>query len=242
MVKDVSDRRENAREVAHRLMADKADETKPRLRGWMHAGALPLLVAASVVLVVLSPTSLTRWGSSVYVASALLLFGVSAIYHRGTWEPRMWAFWRRFDHANIYVLIAGTYTPFALLYLDGSARVWLLGIVWGVALVGLVLRVALVRAPRWVFTPLYVALGWVAVLFVPQFAEGADRFPAWVNVTALCLVATGGVLYTLGGLVYATKRPNPSPEWFGFHEVFHLFTVLAFVAQYVAVSVVTYSL
>ena len=241
-MKDIADRREKAHQVALRLMADKAGESKPRLRGWMHTGALPLVIAASAVLVVLSPTTLARWGSSVYVASALLLFGVSAIYHRGTWKPRLWAFWRRFDHANIYVFIAGTYTPFALLYLDGAARVWLLGTVWGVALVGLVLRLALVRAPRWLFTPLYVALGWVAVLFVPQFAEGAGRFPAWVNATALSLVIAGGVLYTIGGLVYAVKRPDPSPEWFGFHEVFHLFTVLAFVAHYVAVSVVTYSL
>lgn len=237
----MEDRRHRAREVAGRVMADKAAEVKPRLRGWIHAGAVPLVIAASAVLVVLSPTPLTRWGSSVYGASALLLFGVSAIYHRGTWEPRLWAFWRRFDHANIYIFIAGTYTPFALLYLDGTARGWLLGVVWGFALVGLVLRVALATAPRWLFPSLYLVLGWVIVPFVPQFTDGADQFPTWVNVTAASLVAVGGVLYTLGALVYATKRPNPSPTWFGFHEVFHLLIVLAFIAQYVAVSVVTYS-
>jgi len=135
-----------------------------------------------------------------------------------------------------------TYTPFALLYLHGQARAWLLGIVWGFALVGLVFRVAWVNGPRWLFTLLYIALGWVVVFFIPQFIGGAGRFPLWVNVTAISLVAAGGVLYTLGGLVYATKRPDPSPVWFGFHEVFHLLTVLAFIAQYVAVSVVTYSL
>ena len=224
-------------------MADKAGETRPRLRGWMHAGAMPLLIAASVVLVVLSPTSLTRWGSSVYVASGRCCSSAS---RRPTTEAPgshgCWAFWRRFDHANIYVLIAGTYTPFALLYLDGAARAWLLGIVWGVALVGLVLRLALVRAPRWVFTPLYVALAgrWRAVR--PAVRRGRRPVPGLGERHSLeprrhrwCALHArrAGVRH---------ERPNPSPEWFGFHEVFHLFTVLAFVAQYVAVSVVTYSL
>ena len=241
-MEDVPDRGDDALDRAGEVMADKVAEVKPKLRGWMHAGALPWVIASFTVLIVLSPTALTRVGSSVYAASACLLFAVSAIYHRGTWEPRAWAFWRRFDHANIYVLIAGTYTPFALLYLHGQARAWLLGIVWGFALVGLVFRVAWVNGPRWLFTSLYIALGWVVVFFIPQFIGSAGRFPLWVNVTAVSLVAAGGVLYTLGGLVYATKRPDPSPAWFGFHEVFHLFTVLAFIAQYVAVSVVTYSL
>ncbi|MEG9224757.1 PAQR family membrane homeostasis protein TrhA [Aeromicrobium sp. Sec7.5] len=225
-----------------RGMADKIAELKPRLRGWVHAGFLPFLLAAAVVLVVLSPTAATRWGSSIYVVSAILLFTVSATYHRGTWEIRLWAFWRRFDHANIYVLIAGTYTPFAILYLDGGARWWLLGTVWVTAVVSSVLRVLWIEAPRWVFTVLYIALGWLALPFIPAFIDGADQFPTWVNVAALALVASGGVIYTIGGVVYASKRPNPLPETFGFHEIFHLCTVLAFVAQYVAVSVVTYSL
>ncbi|HSX66846.1 PAQR family membrane homeostasis protein TrhA [Nocardioides sp.] len=229
-------------DAAAAVMADKLAEVPPRLRGWMHAGAIPLLTAAFAVLIVLSPTGLTTLGSSVYAASALLLFGVSALYHRGTWSSRTWAFLRRFDHANIYVFIAGTYTPFGFLYLDGAARAWLLGIVWGCALGGLVFRIAWVDAPRWLFTPLYIALGWIAVIFLPQVLDGADRFPVWVNVTVLALVATGGVLYTVGGLVYAAKRPNPSPTWFGFHEIFHLCTVLAFAAQYVAISIATYSL
>ncbi|MGH3349282.1 MAG: PAQR family membrane homeostasis protein TrhA [Nocardioides sp.] len=227
---------------ASAVMADKISEVKPHLRGWLHAGSVPLLTAAFAVLIVLSPTALTRVGSSIYAASAVLLFTVSAVYHRGTWQPRTWAFWRRFDHANIYVFIAGSYTPFAFLYLSGEARAWMLGIVWGCAIAGLLFRILWVDAPRWFLTTLYIALGWVAVPFVPQLLDGADRFPTWVNITAATLVAAGGVLYTLGGLVYAAKRPNPSPVWFGFHEVFHLFTVLALVAQYVAVSVTTYSL
>nr|WP_179661682.1 hemolysin III family protein [Nocardioides panzhihuensis] len=223
-------------------MADKIAEVKPHLRGWLHAGSVPLLTAAFAVLIVLSPTTLTRVGASIYAASAVLLFSVSGLYHRGNWRPRIWAFWRRFDHANIYVFIAGSYTPFAFLYLSGAARAWMLGIVWGCAIAGLLFRILWIDAPRWFLTTLYIALGWVAVLFAPQLLDGADRFPTWVNVTAVTLVAAGGLLYTAGGLVYAAKRPNPSPDWFGFHEVFHLLTVLAFVAQYVAVSVTTYSL
>lgn len=239
---DTKDRAERALQRATEVMADKMAEIKPHLRGWLHLGSIPVLTAAFAVLITLSPTTLTRIGSSIYAASALLLFTVSAVYHRGTWQPRAWAFLRRFDHANIYVFIAGTYTPFAFLYLQGSARAWLLVVVWTCAAAGLLSRILWTDAPRWLFTPLYIALGWVVVLFIPQLVDGAERFPTWVNVTALTLVATGGVFYTLGGLVYAAKRPNPSPTWFGFHEVFHTFTVLAFVAQYVAVSIATYSL
>lgn len=235
-------RTESAVDRAVEVMADKIAEVKPKLRGWLHAGLVPFVTAAFAVLIVLSPTTLTRVGSSIFAASSVLLFTVSGIYHRGTWQPRVWAFWRRFDHANIYALIAGTYTPFAFLYLDGGTRWLLFGIVWGCAAVGMVFRIAWTDAPRWLLTPLYIALGWVVVFFLPQFHAGSDKFPTAVNVTAISLVAAGGILYTIGGLVYAAKKPNPSPTWFGFHEVFHLCTVLAFVSQYVAVSVVTYSL
>ncbi|QIK74675.1 PAQR family membrane homeostasis protein TrhA [Nocardioides piscis] len=237
-----ADRVDDALERAKAVMADKMAEIKPRLRGWMHAGSLPPMVVAFAVLIAMSPTTPLRVGSSIYAASALLLFGVSAAYHLGTWEPRVWAALRRFDHANIYVLIAGTYTPFAILYLRDEARLWLLATVWGLAVAGLVFRVAWINAPRWLFTPLYIGLGWVIVFFIPQLLDGADRFPSWVNVSVLSLVAAGGLIYTIGGVVYAAKRPNPSPAWFGFHEVFHLCTVLAFVAQYAAVSLATCSL
>jgi hemolysin III len=172
---------------------------------------------------------------------ALLLFGVSGIYHRFTWQPRLWAFWRRFDHANIYVFIAGTYTPVAFLYLQGAARWTLIGIAWGCAIAGMIFKIGWPHAPRWV-SMLYVVMGWLAVFFIPNFHEGAAHFPTSVNVATFTLIAVGGVLYSLGAVVYATKRPNPSPKWFGFHEVFHAFTVAAFIAQYVAVSIATYSL
>ena len=227
---------------ASEVVADKIAEVKPRLRGWMHAGSVPLLTAAFAVLIVLSPTAITRVGSAVFAGSAILLFTVSGIYHRGNWSPRLWAFWRRLDHANIFVLIAGTYTPFVFLYLHGRVRWTLFGIVWGCALAGMVFKLARPDAARWLSTPLYIALGWMAAVFIPHWIDGADAFPTWVNVTVFTLVATGGILYTIGGLVYATKRPDPSPEWFGFHEIFHAFTVAAFVCQYIAVSIATYQL
>lgn len=236
------DRVEQAVERAGEVMADKMAEVKPKLRGWLHAGTAPLALAAGVVLVALSPTASTRVGSAAFALSALLVFTVSAIYHRGTWSPRTWAFLRRFDHANIFVLIAGTYTPYALLFLHGSARTTLLLIVWSAAIAGVLFRVFWTDAPRWLYTPMYIALGWAAVFFIPQFMDGADKFSSGIAIATLALVAAGGILYTVGGVVYGLKRPNPSPRWFGFHEVFHSFTVLAFAAHYVGVSLATYSL
>jgi len=223
-------------------VVDKLEEVKPRLRGWIHAGMIPVITAAFAVLIALSPTPLTRVGSSVYAASAILLFSVSGMYHRGNWQPKLLAFWRRFDHANIYIFIAGTYTPFAFLYLSGAARWWMFGIVWGCAFAGAAFKIVMPDAPRWISTPLYIALGWVVVFFFPALIDGARRFPLWINISCLVLVATGGLLYTLGGVVYAAKKPNPRPLTFGFHEVFHAFTAAAFVVQFIAVSFATYEL
>lgn len=239
---DLRHRLDDAVDRATEVVSDKIAEVKPKLRGWLHAGTVPLLFAGFAVLITLSPTTATRVGSSVYAASAILLFTVSGIYHRGTWQPRVWAFWRRFDHANIYLFIAGSYTPFTMLYLEGQARWTLFAIVWGCAVAGMVFKIFWTDAPRWVATPLYILMGWIGVFFLPQWLDGAARFPTWVNVSSLTLVAVGGVLYTLGGLVYAARKPDPNPAWFGFHEVFHLFVVLAFACQYVAVSIATYSL
>ncbi|WP_235738584.1 PAQR family membrane homeostasis protein TrhA [Nocardioides alcanivorans] len=221
---------------------DRLDDLKPKLRGWLHAATVPLILAAGIVLIVLSPTTSTRVGSTVFVVSALVLFGVSAVYHRGTWSPRTWAVLRRFDHANIFVLIAGSYTPFALLFLEGTAQATLLSVVWVAAIGGVFFRVFWTDAPRWLYTPMYIALGWAALFFIPQFIDGAGRFQAGIAISALVLVAVGGVLYTLGGVVYGFKRPNPWPRYFGFHEVFHTFTILAFITHYVGVSLATYSL
>lgn len=216
-------------------LAEVLGEAKPRLRGWLHAVTSPLTLAAGIVLVVLSPAGTARVGSTVFALTALLLFTVSAVYHRGTWSPRAWAFLRRFDHANIFLLIAGSYTPFTLLMLHGRSRVVLLSVVWAGALLGMVFRVLWTDAPRWLYVPIYVALGWAAVFYAGEFAHGAG--PA-----VLALVVAGGLLYTVGGVVYGLRRPNPFPSWFGFHEVFHSLTIAAFVTHYVGVSVATYSL
>jgi hemolysin III len=234
---------DNAREAAHEAaehaierVREVKEEIKPKLRGWLHAATTPLALAAGVVLIVLSPTVATRVGSALFAGTALLLFAVSAVYHRGTghWSPRVHAALQRFDHSNIYLLIAGSYTPFALILLDGAARITLLAIVWTGAITGVVTRVAWRNAPRWVNAPVYLALGWVAIFYAGDLLSGG---PA---VTTL--IAVGGGLYTLGGLVYAFKKPDPFPTWFGFHEVFHTFTIAAFVCHYVAASLATYRL
>ena len=214
---------------------DTLDEVKPRLRGWIHAATAPLTLAAGIVLVVLSPTATSRIGSAVFATSALVLFTVSAIYHRGTWSPRVWRLLRRLDHANIFLLIAGSYTPFTLLLLEGSERVVLLSVVWTGAILGVAFRVLWNDAPRWLHTPVYMALGWAAVFYLGDFVQSA-------STAVLVLMALGGGLYTLGGIVYGFRKPDPFPRWFGFHEVFHALTIVAFVSHYVGVSLATYSL
>ena len=207
---------------------------KPHLRGWIHAGTFPVALAAGIVLVCLAPTGTARLGAAVFGLTAVMLFGTSAVYHRGTWSPRVQGVLKRLDHSNIFLIIAGTYTPFALLLLPPEQSRTLLLIVWTGALAGVLFRVLWVGAPRWLYTPVYVALGWVAVFyFGPLLQRG--------GVVVMTLIAVGGLLYTLGAVVYGTKRPNPSPRWFGFHEVFHLFTVAAFVVHYVAASLAVYS-
>ncbi len=221
---------------------ERLADIKPRLRGWLHLASVPLILAAGIVLIVLSPTTTTRIGSSVFTVSALVLFGVSAVYHRGTWSPRTWNVLRRMDHSNIFLLIAGSYTPFSLIMLHGAERVWMLSIVWTGAILGVFFRVFWTDAPRWLYTPIYMALGWAAVPFLPDFFAGAHRVGLGIGIATLVLVAVGGVFYTLGGLVYGLQRPNPWPRTFGFHEVFHTFTILAFATHYVGLSLATYSL
>jgi hemolysin III len=232
--------------TVHECMSERVAgvvaEVKPHLRGWLLLVTAPLTLAAGIVLVALSPTASTRVGSATFVVSALVLFTVSAIYHRGNWSPGTWAFLRRFDHSNIFLLIAGSYTPFTLILLSGRDRVLLLSVVWTGAILGALFRNFWTSAPRWLYVPIYMALGWAAVFFLPDFAHGADRLGVGVGTAVLVLVIVGGALYTLGGVVYGLKKPNPFPRWFGFHEVFHTFTILAFVVHYVGVSLATYAL
>jgi len=227
----------------HEAVVELKADIKPRLRGWLHLATAPLTLAAGIVLISLSPTAATRIGSAVFTGTALVLFTVSAIYHTGTWSPRTWAFLRRFDHSNVFILIAGSYTPITLMLLEGTQRVALLATVWTAAILGVLFRVFWTDAPRWLYTPIYIAMGWAAVFFIPGFIDGAsNRLGTGMAISVLVLIAAGGVLYTLGGAVYGFKFPNPSPRWFGFHEVFHSFTVLAFASHYVGVSLATYSL
>ena len=221
---------------------DVLAEVKPRLRGWLHAATAPLTLAAGIVLIVLSPDAPTRVGSAIYTVSALLLFTVSAVYHRGHWSPRVHDFLKRFDHANIFVLIAGSYTPFTLLLLHGRDRTVMLTVVWVGAALGGLFRVFWVDAPRWLYVAIYFALGWAAIFYVGSYIRGADELGVGIGTAVLVLALVGGGLYTIGGVVYGFKRPNPWPQWFGFHEVFHTFTILAFVTHYVGVSLATYSL
>ena len=181
----------------------------------------PVAVIAGIVLVSTAATDEGRIVSAIFATTSILLFGTSALFHRGSWSPRIQGLLRRMDHANIYLIIAGTYTPLAVLALPSGKGRTLLLIVWVGALAGVVFRVFWIRAPRWLYTTLYVVIGWVAVFFLPDLIEGA-------GVAAVVLIAVGGVLYSFGAIIYGIKRPNPWPTWFEFHEVFHTLTVAAF--------------
>ncbi|KYH45365.1 hemolysin III family protein [Branchiibius sp. NY16-3462-2] len=215
----------DAREDAKALL----ESVKPKLRGWLHLVMAPLALIAGIVLIAISKTTAGRVGAIVFTITAVLLFGTSAIYHRGNWSPRTAITLRRMDHANIFLIIAGTYTPFALTLLPAAEARSLLILVWSGALLGVCFRVFWTGAPRWLYVPVYLALGWVAVFYIKPMLHGGG--PA-----VLALIITGGALYSIGAIIYGTKRPNPSPRWFGFHEIFHTFTILAFAVHYVAAS------
>ena len=217
------------------MAGELAEAVKPRLRGWIHAGTAPLAAAGAIVLVALAPTTSAKASTAVFGLSAILLFGTSAVYHRGTWSPKVAGVLRRLDHTNIFMIIAGTSTPLSVLLLDWPTKRNLLVIVWTGALLGTLARIFWLGAPRWVYTPVYVALGWVSIWFLPDFWDSPGGH------TIVWLVAAGGLAYTVGAVVYATKRPNPSPRWFGFHEIFHVLTVIGFWCHYGAVSIATYN-
>jgi hemolysin III len=215
-------------------VSDVLAEVKPRLRGWLHAGLAPLALVAGVVLVVLAPTTLGRVGGAVFLAGSVLLFGTSGLYHRRTWSPQGEAVMRRLDHANIYVFIAASYTPMGLLMLEGGSRVLMLTLVWTAALAGMCFRLFWLHAPRWLYTTLYVVLPWSAVGWMRPFYTSG-------GLAVLLLILAGGVFYTAGAVVYARKRPDPSPAWFGYHEIFHSGTVLGFACHYLAIALITFA-
>ncbi|KIF76437.1 DNA-binding protein [Streptomyces sp. 150FB] len=204
---------------------------KPILRGWLHAGMFPVVLVSGVALIALTDSTRARIACAIYVLTACLLFGISAIYHRGTWGPRGEAVLRRLDHANIFLIIAGTYTPLTMLLLPESSGEVLLWAVWAAAAAGIAFRVFWVGAPRWLYTPCYIAMGWAAVFFLPDFMRAG-------GIAVLVLVLVGGLLYSAGGVIYGLKRPDPSPRWFGFHEVFHSLTLAAFAVHFVGIALV----
>lgn len=201
-------------------------EVKPTWRGWIHAGTFPVTIVAGIVLIVLADGPIAKWASAVFMLTSMLLFGVSALYHRINWTPKTKQIFRRLDHANIFLLIAGTYTPLALLTLPLGKGVILLVSVWVGAFVGIGFRVFWIDAPRWLYVALYLGLSWAAMAFIFEMAQA--------NLAAVVLVVVGGLLYTAGSIVYGLKRPNPVPGVFGFHEIFHTLTVLAFLCHWAA--------
>jgi hemolysin III len=201
----------------------------PRLRGILHAYAVIPSLLAALALVVLAPGAGERVAAAVYGAGLCALFGGSGLYHRWRWHPRWRPLLRRIDHSTIYLFIGACYTPVALLVLSGATRWTVLGVVWGGALAGIVLSVAWITAPRWLCSVCYVVLGWAAIIAVPQLVSALPPAP-------VLLFGLGGVLYTAGAVVFAAGRPNPWPRVFGFHEVFHAFTILAALAHFVAMA------
>ena len=204
--------------------------SKPRLRGVSHQWAFFVSLALGTSLVLSAPGGRATLAAAVYAVSVAGLFGASALYHRVDWKSlaaRRWM--RRLDHSMIFFLIAGTYTPFALLTLEGPIATVILVAVWVGALAGIVLKLLWIDAPKWLVALTYVAFGWAAVAAFPEML-------ASIGITATTLVALGGLLYTVGAVVYALKRPDPAPTVFGYHEVFHALVIAAAALQFAVVA------
>ncbi|MEK6647940.1 MAG: hemolysin III family protein [Actinomycetota bacterium] len=210
----------------------EAPTAPPKLRGWFHLGAAPVVFIASLVLFILSKDSL-KFAVALYSITAITLFSVSAIYHRVQWSPSKKRFWRRWDHANINLLIAGSVTPFAVTLLTGRDRTILLSVVWIGALIGVAVRIFWLGAPRWLYVANYLALGWVAIVYTPQLYRAGGL---WI----LLPIIIGGLFYSAGAIFYVLKRPGRNARYFGFHELFHIFVIAAWISQYIAVSIAIY--
>jgi hemolysin III len=206
---------------------------KPKWRGWIHTVTAPLALAAGIVLVVLAPTPDRKVTSAIYALTGVLLFGISAVYHRGNWSPGVKIVLKRLDHTNIMLVIAGSYTPLAWSLLERPTAVLLLWLIWSGAILGVLFRLLWTNAPRWLYVPIYIALGCGSLFYLPDF------FAA--SVPAALLICIGGALYIAGAVFYALKKPNFSYQHFGFHELFHAFTVLAFAAHFAAILIAVLS-
>jgi len=209
--------------------ADPEVRAKPRMRGVLHQYAFFVSLGTGTLLLLLAATTRASVAAAVYAASVSALFGTSALYHRVTWTPPVRRRMRRLDHAMIFLLIAGTYTPVGLLVLHGTLATVVLAVVWGGALAGIVLELAWTGAPRWLEGTVYLALGWVAVAAMPQLF-------ARLGMAGGLLIVVGGLIYSVGAAVYALRRPDPVPAVFGYHEVFHLLVIAGVAAHFLAIS------
>lgn len=211
-------------------LTDDSQRQRPVLRGVFHLYAAIAAVVGAAVLLLVAGSPSAYVGGAIFAASLVLLYGTSAAYHRITWTPLMRGLLKRLDHSMIFVLIAGTYTPFCLVVLSLPWGITMLSVIWGLAGGGVLLKVAWPTAPKWLGVSLYVILGWLALIAAWQLA-------AWFDPSPLVLLVLGGALYTLGGVVYAIGKPNPWPRVFGYHEVFHLLVVLGSVLHYSVVAI-----
>jgi hemolysin III len=209
--------------------SDVADAVKPLLRGVSHQYAFFAAVVLAVVLVAAAPHDRARVALSVFGVCLAMMFGVSALYHRIDWQPAARRRMRRLDHAAIYLLIAGTYTPFGLLVLHGTLAMVLLAVVWIGAAVAIALKLAWTDGPKWVAASLGISLGWVGALAGPQMVDA-------VGWSGFGLLLLGGVFYTCGALVYALRRPDPVPHVFGYHELFHALVIVAAACKYAVIA------
>ena len=211
--------------------AEAIAKVKPRLRGVFHEWAFPVAVVAGVILVLAAPTGRAQLAAGIYAFSLAALLGTSALYHRVNWKRpprRLWV--RRLDHSMIFLLIAGTLTPFALLVLHGAFASAILIAVWAGAAIGIVVELIWVQAPKWVSVAVYVGVGWIGALAFPAIIVDA-------GIGAAILIAAGGVLYTAGAIIYARESPNPSPAVFGYHEIFHVLVLAAAAAHFAAIAI-----
>lgn len=199
------------------------------MRGTLHQAAFMVALVVGSLFIAYADGGRRRVAASVFAGSVVAMLGASALYHRVTWSPRMRPWMRRIDHAGIYLLIAGSYTPVGLLSLHGTLQHVTLAIVWAGAAVAIVLKFVWVDAPKWLAAVTGIALGWAGVAALPQVAHTA-------GITPVVLLAVGGLAYTAGAIVYATRRPDPVPHVFGYHEVFHALTLVAVACQYVAIA------
>jgi len=191
---------------------------------------MPVVIAAGIVLIVLANGFPAKVVSAIFFASSILLFGNSAIYHRFNWKPRVKVVLKRIDHANIFLLIAGSYTPITWLALPRDKALVLMIIIWATALLGIGFRVFWIGAPRWLYVPIYLGMGWVALAYIVDFFNA--------NAPMMILILAGGLCYTLGAVCYGFKWPNPSKQHFGFHEIFHAFTVAAFLCHWTGILLI----